>query len=154
MNFTARSLEETLWSRHANPKSGWTRVPTGPLIVYAVYRRDFRLLTAALVWTIVNPVIFSPPESHEAWMTRAVLAERWWVREQRNGTIGLDYPNVYNAGGAVAFAYALVAAWVCRPIGAAVGSIVASALKLWWIAVIVRRYDAAYEKDPSQLPSQ
>ena len=69
-------LEETMWRRHANPRSGWTRVPTGAVLVYAVYRRDVRLLVAAVVWTVINPFLFSPPETEEAWMTRAVLAER------------------------------------------------------------------------------
>ncbi|QKY21903.1 hypothetical protein B4589_015935 (plasmid) [Halolamina sp. CBA1230] len=141
-NTAASRLESTLWDRHANPKSGWTRVPTGAAIVYAVYRRNPRLLLAALLWAAINPFLFAPPETDEAWMTRGVLAERWWVREEGNGTIGLSYPNVCNAGGALAFAYALVAAWRRRPAGAALGTALGSALKLWWIGVLVRRYDA------------
>ncbi|WP_245545385.1 DUF6653 family protein [Halomicrobium katesii] len=106
----ADRLEAAFWRRHANPKSGWSRVPTGPVIVYAIYRRDWRLLAAALVWTAVNPILFSPPETDDAWMTRAVLAERWWIDDEQRSTIGLDYPNVCNAVGASAFGYALYAA--------------------------------------------
>lgn len=134
-------LERHFWERHANPASGWTRVPTGPVIVYAVYRRDWRLLAAALVWTVLNPFLFPPPETEEAWMTRAVLAERWWIRERGNPTLGLDYPNVCNAGSALAAAYALAAAWRRRPAGTALGSALMVGLKLWWLAVLVRRYD-------------
>lgn len=141
-----RRAETLLWARHANPKSGWSRVPTGAVLVYAVYRRDWRLLLAGLLWTVVNPFLFSPPETHDAWMSRGVLAERWWVREQGNGTVGLSYPNVCNAVGGLAFLYALVAAWRRRPLGAAVGTALGSGLKLWWIGVLVRRYDAAVEE--------
>lgn len=110
--------------------------------MYAVYRRDWRLLLAGLVWAAINPFLFPPPETDDAWMTRAVFAERWWVREEGNGTVGFDYPNVCNTLSAVTFLYAFVAAWRRRPAGAAAGAVVASALKLWWVGVLVRRYDA------------
>lgn len=89
-------FEEQFWTRHSNPKSGWSRVATSPLLVYAVYRRKWRLLAAGLFWVVVDPVLFPPPESDDAWITRAVLAERWWVRNEENGTVGLSYPNVCN----------------------------------------------------------
>ena len=143
---SASRVEAVLWERHANPTSGWTRVPTGAVLVYAVYRRDPWLLLAALLWAAINPFLFPPPETDEAWMTRAVLAERWWVREAGNGTVGRSYPNVCNAGSALAFGYALAAAWRKQPAGAAVGAVLGSALKLWWVGVLVRRYDAATER--------
>lgn len=138
---TTSRIEDAFWARHANPKSGWTRVPTGPIVVYAVYRRDWRLLGAALLWTVLNPVLFSPPETEDAWMTRAVLAERWWIREEGNSTIGLGYPNVWNTAGALGFFAALHAAWRRRPVGAGLGALASVALKLWWLRVLVRRYD-------------
>jgi len=139
-------LEELLWTRHANPKSRWSRVPTGPLRVYAVYRRDWRLLAAALLWAAISPFVFSPPESQDAWMTRGVLAERWWVREEGNGTLGTSYPNVCNSLGAVASLSALVAAWLRRPVETAVATVLASGLKLWWVGVLVRR-DDTFERE-------
>lgn len=137
------SFEDIFWSRHSNPKSGWTRVPTGAVLVYAVYRRDWRLLFAGLLWAAVNPFLFSPSESDDAWMTRAVLAERWWTREEKNGTMGFTYPNVCNTISAISFLYALVAAWRRQPAGAALGTFLGSGLKLWWTSVLVRRFDAA-----------
>ncbi len=134
-------FEEQFWSRHSNPNSGWTRVPSGALIVYAVYRRNWRLLGAALVWTVINPLLFSPPETEDAWMTRAVLAEKWWIREQANPTVGLDYPNICNTAGALGFVYALYAAWRQSPRGAALGVMASIGLKLWWLRVLVARYD-------------
>ncbi|WP_232701241.1 DUF6653 family protein [Halobacterium wangiae] len=143
MRHTPDDVEEVLWSRHANPRSGWTRLPTGAVLVYAVYRRDWRLLLAALLWAAVNPFLFPPPETDDALMTRAVLAERWWVREEDNGTVGVTYPNVCNTGSALAFVWALVAAWRRRPGQTALATVLASGLKLWWVGVLVRRFDAS-----------
>jgi hypothetical protein len=140
-----RDLEATMWRRHANPKSGWTRLPTGAALVYAVYSRDVRLLFAALAWAAVNPFLFPPPETEDAWMTRAVRAEQWWLYEEGNATVGVDYPNVANAVGALGFLSALYAAWRRRPAGAALGALVSVCLKLWWLRVLVRRYDARVE---------
>jgi hypothetical protein len=134
-------FEDTFWTRHSNPMSGWTRVPTGALIVYAIYHRNWRLLGAVLVWTAINPFLFSPPETEEAWMTRAVLAERWWIREETNRTVGLGYPNIYNTVGAIGFVYALYAAWRQSPKGATLGVMASVGLKLWWLRVLVNNYD-------------
>jgi hypothetical protein len=142
MGATADRIERVLWSRHANPKSGWTRLPTGAVLVYAVYRRDPWLLLAAILWAVVNPFLFSPPETDDAWMTRGVLAERWWVRERGNGTMGRSYPNVCNTAALLAFLSALVAAWRRRTGVTALATTAAIGLKLWWVGVLVRRFDA------------
>jgi hypothetical protein len=134
-------VEDRFWARHSNPKSGWTRVPTGALIAYAVYRRDWRLLSASLVWTALNPLLFSPPETEDAWMTRAVLAERWWIGEQDNRTIGAGYPNVCNTVGALGFLYALYAAWRQSATGVTLGIAASVVLKLWWLQELVIHYD-------------
>jgi hypothetical protein len=134
-------FEDQFWTRHSNPKSGWTRVPSGAVIVYAVYRRNWRLLGAALAWTAINPFLFSPPETEDAWMTRAVLAERWWIREETNRTVGLGYPNICNTAGALGFIYALSAAWRQSPKGATLGVAASVGLKLWWLRVLVDHYD-------------
>ena len=138
------ALPDRFWERHSNPLSGWTRVPTGAVVVYAVYRRDARLLAAALAWTVVNPVLFSPPDDETAWMTRAVLAERWWI-EEGEATVGTSYPNVCNAVAALGFVGALLAAWRRRPRAAALGTVVSVGCKLWWLTVLVRRYDRQAE---------
>jgi hypothetical protein len=74
-------------------------------------------------------------------VTRAVLAERWWVREKGNRTIGLSYPNICNTAGALAFIYTLYAAWQQRPSGTTLGTVAAVGLKFWWLRVLVQRYD-------------
>ncbi|MFC6727024.1 DUF6653 family protein, partial [Halobium palmae] len=55
-------LPEAVWNRHANPWSGWSRVLATPAILYAVYRRDRRLLAVAIGWTVLNPVLFPERE--------------------------------------------------------------------------------------------
>jgi hypothetical protein len=136
-------LESTFWDRHSNPKSGWSRLALGPLLVLALYRRDRRLLAVALVAAVVNPVLFpAPPEETDDWMTRAVRAEQWWLNEG-NGALGLGWPNVLNALNVPAFGYAVYAAVRRKPTGAAVGTAASMALKLGWIELIARRYDAA-----------
>lgn len=139
--FVPDQLEAQFWARHSNPKSGWSRVPTGPVLVYAVYRREWRLVFATLLWAAVNPFVFPPPENETAWMSRAVLAERWWIRAEGNRTIGLAYPNICNTGSALAAAYTLYAAWRQRPIGTALGTALTVGLKLWWLGSLVRRYE-------------
>jgi len=71
-----------------------TRAP--PVLLYAVSDRNWKLGMAAVAFTLVNPVLFSPPEDTDAWMTRVVLAEEWWVEEQEQRVLGLTYPNLLN----------------------------------------------------------
>ncbi|WP_066413870.1 DUF6653 family protein [Halorubrum aethiopicum] len=137
------SIPDALWKRHANPKSGWSRVLITPLLLYAVYRRSGKLTALALAFTIVNPVLFSPPEDDDAWMTRVVLAERWWVDERGKPVLSRSYPAVLNLINLPVFAYALLAAYRKRPARAALAGLASILLKLGFVAELVSRYDAA-----------
>ncbi|WP_435146166.1 DUF6653 family protein [Halobaculum sp. P14] len=141
---TLADLEETFWQRHANPKSGWSRVLVLPVLLYAVYRQRWRLAVAAVAFTLLNPFLFSPPETDDAWMTRVVLAERWWTAESDAGLFDASYPNVLNLLNVPASGYALVAAARRRPIRAAAAGAASMLLKFWYVAELVRRYDAEH----------
>ena len=139
-------LEEQFWERHSNPKSGWSRTVLLPALLYAVYDRNWRLAAAAIVFTVVNPVLFSPPDDDSTWMTRVVLAERWWTRERRSRIFDGSYPNGLNLCNVPVSVYAFLAAYRRRPVRAAVAGAASMALKFWYVAELVRRYDEATER--------
>ena len=78
------AMDATVWARHANPWSGWSRVSILPLLAVAVWSRvwiDWWALLpigAVLIWTWLNPRLFPPPASTDNWMSKGVLAERIW----------------------------------------------------------------------------
>ena len=129
-------LPERVWKRHANPWSGWSRAATTPALVYALYRRDWRLVATSLVWLVVNPAAFSPPETADAWMTRGVLAERAWLRAD-NGTVGTSWPNVLNLLNVPATLYVGWSTFRRRPVHTAVSTGLLMGLKLLWMREII-----------------
>ncbi|TKX75454.1 hypothetical protein EXE46_03130 [Halorubrum sp. GN11_10-6_MGM] len=139
-------FEARFWRRHSNPKSGWSRTVLLPALLYALYHRNWRLAGAALLFTVANPVLFAPPETDDAWMTRVVLAERWWTREEDAGLLDRGYPNGLNLLNVPVSLYAFVAAYRRRPVRAGVACVIAMGLKFWYVAALVRRYDAAEER--------
>ena len=134
-------LKAVFWERHTNPKSGWSRLLITPALLYAIYHRNPRLAAASIGYAVINPVLFSPPKETDAWMSRVVLAEQWWTQD--HGVIGLGYPNVLNVCNLGATAYAVVAAAGKQPVRTAGAGAASMLLKLWYVAALVRRYDAA-----------
>uniref|UniRef100_A0A7D6CST1 Uncharacterized protein n=2 Tax=Natrinema zhouii TaxID=1710539 RepID=A0A7D6CST1_9EURY len=128
--------------RHSNPKSGWSRMLVLPALLYAVYRREWRVAAVAVAFTILNPILFSPPADDDAWMTRVVYAERWWTTDEARGVLDLSYPNVLNVLNIPASGYAFLTAYRRQPFRAVLAGLVSMALKLWYVGVLVRRYDA------------
>ena len=130
-------LADVFWARHANPWSSGTRILATPVLVYAIYRRNRRLLAATLAFVAVNPVLFPRPARTDRWLSRIVLAERVWIDED-NGTMGLDYPNVLNLLNVPASLLAVYAAVRRRPAATVLATATAMVLKLWWVDAIVR----------------
>jgi hypothetical protein len=80
------------WEPHASPRSVWPLVAAYPLLLFAVYRRNPRLLGGTLLGVVANLLLVSPPETDEAWATRVVLGERVWLDrglDSEPGTLGL-----------------------------------------------------------------
>lgn len=82
------SMDAHVWARHANPWSGWTRVPLLPALALAIWAREWigvwclALITVLLIWTWVNPRIFPEPQSTDNWMSRGVIGERVWLNRK------------------------------------------------------------------------
>jgi hypothetical protein len=130
---------ETFWSRHSNPKSGWSRLLTGPLLLAALYRRSWRLLAVAVGWTVLNPVAFSAPEeTSDDWMHRGVEAERAWLEDGRS-VFGGSYPEVLNVLNVGVFVYTVCAALARKPVRMALAYAVSVGLKFWFIETLIRR---------------
>lgn len=78
-------MNEATWLRHANPWSVWTRFTCLPLIVLALWSRQWidmwfiAPLALALIWTWLNPRIFPEPASFDHWPAKATFGERVWL---------------------------------------------------------------------------
>lgn len=139
-------FKERFWERHSNPKSGWSRVLVLPVLLYAVYHRRWKLAAAAVVFTVINPVLFSPPKDEHAWMTRVVLAEQWWTDELENSVLGLSYPPILNLLNIPATGYAFVSAYRKKPIQVVLGGLASISLKFWYVGALVRQYDTEKQR--------
>jgi hypothetical protein len=77
-------LRDEHWMRHANPVSVWTRFAVVPLLVLAVWSRvwigwwSVLAVVGALVFMVVNPLLFPVPRSTRNWASKGVLGERLW----------------------------------------------------------------------------
>ncbi|MEP1443620.1 MAG: DUF6653 family protein [Hyphomicrobiales bacterium] len=82
-------MDETTWLRHASPWSVWTRFSCLPLIVFALWSRQWldwwalAPLAVALLWTWANPRIFSPPQDLDNWASKVTLGERVWLNRAK-----------------------------------------------------------------------
>ena len=144
-------LEATFWERHANPWSAGTRILAYPVLMYAIYHRDPKLLAATSAFFALNPVLFPRPARTDNWLSKIVLAEREWI-DAGNGTMGLDYPNVLNVLNVPVTAYAFASALRRKPLGTLLGTLGVMVLKLWWTDAIVK--EAGVTGDgPVEIPA-
>lgn len=123
--------EETVWARHSNPKSGWSRLLGGFVAVGALYYPNWRLLGVTLLFLLVNPVLFrEPTEESDDWMYRVVRAEERWTNDG-NRLVGLGYPQVLNAVSIPIGRYGLYAAYRRKPVSTVVCTLLSKGLNQW-----------------------
>lgn len=141
-------LADAMWRRHANPWSGWSRLLILPVLLYGIYTRRPRIVIGALGFTVVNPVLFGPPQDADAWMTRVVLGERMYFR-YREGRQAVDLLNYLN--GPVT-AYAVYAAYNRRAARTVLFTALSMALKLCFVGWTARYYETNRTRYPESVP--
>jgi hypothetical protein len=133
-----RLADADFWERHENPLSGWSRVPAGPLLLYAIYARNWTLFAGTVAFVVVNPVLFPEPgpEADESWMTRGVRGERLWLQGADPGRA-----NLLNVATVPVFLWALYAAARQQPARTAGLTALSMALKLAFVDEMARLYE-------------
>ncbi|KAB1064403.1 DUF6653 family protein [Salibacter halophilus] len=92
------NLNDENWMRHANPWSVWTRYSVLPVIAFAFWSRLWIgwwcILPAvvAILWMILNPVLFSKPKSTKNWASKAVMGERVYLNRDN-----VEIPTVHQS---------------------------------------------------------
>ncbi|WP_147111357.1 DUF6653 family protein [Tateyamaria sp. syn59] len=82
-------MQDADWRRHASPWSVWTRFSCLPLMVLAIYARQWigwwalPLFLLAGAWTWANPRVFPPPADFGSWASRGTLGERIFLARNR-----------------------------------------------------------------------
>lgn len=132
----ARQLTRTVFARHSNPWSAWTRWASAPLVLVPVWRRSGRDAVLVGAWMAVNPVLCPEPAHERAWATRAVLGEERWIAERpRDRAMAVD------VGATVAALSAMVAAHRRRPVAAAIATALEMGLLLAYWELMARYYE-------------
>ncbi|GAA0235830.1 DUF6653 family protein [Haladaptatus pallidirubidus] len=133
--------EEDIWARHSNPKSGWSRIVAGFVIVGTLYHRKWKVLGLAVLFLIINPVLFrKPSEDLDDWMYKVVRAEERWTNDG-NSLIGLGYPEILNTVSIPVGLYGLYAAYKQKPISTVVFTLASQGLNQWCMKEIIEYYE-------------
>lgn len=141
-----RTLTRTVFARHSNPWSAWTRWASAPLLLVPVWRRSGRDAALVGVWMVVNPVVFGEPAHERAWATRAVLGEEQWIAARP-----VDAAMAVEVAATAAGVAAIVAAHRRRAVPAAVASVVEMGLLLAYWELMARYYDRSSPPGSSTL---
>ena len=124
-------LSERTWSRHANPWSGWTRVLAMPMLGLGLYFHNWWLLGLTLLWTIINPVIFSAPKRVDNWMSRGVLGEQQYYSDKKY--IKRDLPTLLNIINVVLGGLFVYVSWQQMLNEAILLGILVMVVKFWFV---------------------
>jgi hypothetical protein len=153
----AFGLTDEVWQRHANPWSVYTRIPIPALLALAVWSRTWigrwSLLPIGVVglWTAVNPRAFPPPRSVDRWASQAVLGERLWMEDRKQGSAPRRRvaPVVLTGINTVGMAVLVRGLVVLDPWMTATGLAVHMAGKNWFLDRMVWHYENATREQAS-----
>ncbi len=152
------SMDETVWMRHANPWSVWTRFLTVvPLLSLAIWSRTwfgwYSLIPIALaiLWAWYNPRAFSPPTSTDNWASKGVFGERVFLAH-RNRDLPAHHLRAANVitmfsfVGALAWIYGLYTLNLWATVAGVMGVVLP---KAWFVDRMVWIYEELKHKDPT-----
>jgi hypothetical protein len=151
-------LKGDTWQRHANPLSVWTRFAVLPLLALAIWSRDWigwwslAAVAAALVFMVVNPLLFGAPRSTRNWASKGVFGERVWSDRDKVEIppqfLTSKVPNVTAAlqvVGLAVMAYGLVELeWLA----VVSGLVITQTAKAWFIDRMVLLFEDMKARDP------
>ena len=130
-----RKVKRSVFARHSNPWSAWTRWASTPLILVPVWRRNWRDAALVGVWMVANPVVFNKPGHERAWATRAVLGEEQWIAERP-----MDTAMAVDVAATAAGLVAIVAARQRRAMPAAAATALEMGLLMAYWELMARYY--------------
>jgi hypothetical protein len=146
------------WMRHANPVSVWTRFAVLPLLALAVWSREWigwwslAAVALALVFMMVNPLLFPPPRSTRHWVSKAVFGERIWTdrakaelpaRFRGSGVTYATY--AIQVAGLAVLVYGLVALDLLAVVS---GLLIMQTAKAWFLDRMVLLFEDMKARDP------
>lgn len=148
-------MDDAAWARHASPWSVWTRVPTLIPLLAAIWSHtsigwwSLVAVVTVVIWAAVNPRAFPPPATTDNWASKATFGERVWLNRSR-----IEIPphhrrtaTVLTTIAALAFAIAVVGAWLNEPLSTCIGGTTAFLSKLWFCDRMVWLYEDMKDKD-------
>lgn len=141
---TFARVRSTVFARHSNPWSAWSRWATAPLVLVPVWKRSWPHAAVVSAWFAVNPVLFPKPADQRAWATKAVLGEELWLADHpRDAGLAVD------AAATGAMMIALFGAWHRRPVPAAVATGAQMLLLLVYWELMARYYETHRDAETS-----
>ncbi|APX10829.1 DUF6653 family protein [Tateyamaria omphalii] len=134
-------MQDADWRRHANPLSVWTRFTCLPLMVLAIYARQWigwwalPLLLLAAAWTWVNPRAFPAPSDFGSWASRGTLGERVFLARDRYDIDAhhIRIANVLTALSAVGLLPLIYGLIVLNPWATVLGVVAIVLPKVWFV---------------------
>lgn len=134
-------LSDTIWERHANQWSGWTRVLSMPALAVGLYLHDLWILGAVFIWLIINPMLFPKPKSVDNWMSKGVLGEKLYFKDGRK--LKHDLPTLLNIINVPVFIAFIYFGWQQELIPMILAGLLTMTVKFWFIDRMVNLIDTA-----------
>jgi len=141
-------MEDATWKRHANPWSVWTRFMILPLFVLAIWSRAWIgwwccvPIGLLLVWTFLNPRVFSKPLSTDNWASKATFGERVWLRRKSTPipTHHVQIAHALSAATALAVIPLVYGIIIYEPLVTCLSLVLVIGGKLWFLDRMVWLY--------------